>query len=151
MAKNKTTKLKSDQKEYCKEGIKQHTYRLLMASQSYDKAILGLSTATLGYTFVFAKFIIGQPHRGGCLLSITWFFLFLSILFVLISFVFEQRHAEHRIKYFYWCLTRKSESTADKKQKHWSDDEWMILPILSGGCFFVSIVLFAIFVGANIF
>lgn len=150
MTKTKTTKLTLDQKEHCKEGIKQHTDRLLTASQSYDKAILGLSTATLGYTFIFAKYIIGQSHRGGCLLSFTWFFLFLSILFVLISFVFEQRHAEHRIKYYYWCLTGKSENSADRKQKHWSDDEWTVLPILSGGLFFISIVLFTIFVGNNI-
>lgn len=134
--------LTSYQEENCKEAIKQHTYSLLSASQSYDKGILGLSTAALGYTFIYARYF-GGYHS--CLLSFTWFFLVLSILFVLVSFIFEQLHSEHRIKYYYYCLTGLGEPT-DRKPKHWSDDEWMILPSLSGGCFLLGIILFVIFV-----
>lgn len=140
--------LTPDQKEHCKEAVKRDMSRLTMASQSYDKGVLGLSTATLGYTFAFAHYFQGNNHS--CLLAFTWFFLVLSIVFVLISFIFEQFNSQHTIKYYFWCLTGKSSKRADRVQKHWSDDEWMILPISSGGCFLISIVLFTIFVGINL-
>lgn len=133
-------------RENCKVGIKIHSEQFLSAAQSYNKAILSLATATLGYTFIFVKFLMGACNRHDCLLAFTWFFLILSILFVLISFVVEQFHSEHRIKYYYWCLTGKADSAADRKKDHWSDDEYMVLPILSGGFFVVGIVLFSIFV-----
>lgn len=142
--------LTSEQIESCKEGVKIHTEKLSMASQSYDKAILSLSTAALGYIFLFVKFIINNSYIHACFISFVCFFLILSILFVLISFVVEQLHSAHRIKYYYWCLTGKSSNSSDKKQKNWTDTWMILLSILSGGCYLISIILFSIFVGINL-
>ena len=38
-----------------KNSLKQHMNSLHLASKSYDKAILSLATATLGFTFAFVK------------------------------------------------------------------------------------------------
>ena len=139
--------LTSEQTENCREGINIYTNRLLDASFSYDKGILSLATATLGYTFVFAKYILSRSCSS--LLAFTWFFLILSILFVLISFVIEQVHSKHRINYYYWCLTGKGKPV-DKKKSHWSDDDWMLLPIFSGGFYLIGVILFTIYVGNSV-
>ena|SRR3982751_1668751 len=132
--------------ENCKAGIKTHSEQFLAAGQSYNKAILSLSTATLGYTFVFVKVILNSAVHHDCLLAFTWVCFIVSILFLLISFIVEQFHSEHRIKYYYWCLTGKSDSSADREKKHWADDKNMFLPILSGGFFLLGVILFSIFV-----
>ena len=128
-----------------KQSLEKHMTAMHLASQSYDKAILSLSTAVLGFTFAYIKLFPAVSHC--CVLAFTWFFLIISIVFVLISFVIDQFHCSHKIKYCYWRILAEGEKI---QESHWSDG-WMIpFPILSGIFFVAGIVLFTIFVGINI-
>ena len=128
-----------------KQSLEKQMTAMHLASQSYDKAILSLSTAALGFTFAYIKLFPAAGHC--CVLAFTWFFLIISIVFVLISFVIDQFHCAHKIKYGYWRILGEGEKI---QESDWTDS-WMIpFPILSGVFFVVGITLFTIFVGINI-
>ena len=131
--------------ELFKKSLEKHMSALLLASQSYDKAILSLSTAALGFSFAFIK--ITPPTGHCCILLFTWFFLILSIVFVMASFLMDQLHTAHQIEYHYWRIL---EEGIKVERPHWTD-AWMFpLPILSGVFFLLGITLFTIFVEINI-
>lgn len=136
----------SDHKiELFKLFLQKHMDALHSASQSFDKAILSLSTASLGFTFAFVK--LASPTNSPCVLAFTWFFLILSILFILVSFLIDQLHCSHKIKFSYWRILNEGEKI---KESHWSDC-WMIpFPILAGICFVIGITLFTVYVGINV-
>jgi hypothetical protein len=125
----------------------QHVDALLQASQSYDKAILSLSIASLGFTFAFVRWKNTSIYHT-CLLSFIWFFLISAITMILLSFLCDQLHTSHRIEFLNSKIIDESKKIAEK---HWTDDWLFILPILSGLLYVVSILLFTIFVNANIY
>lgn len=131
--------------ELYKQLHNQHVDALLLASQSYDKAILSLSIASLGFTFAFLEW--AKPINYTCLLAFIWIFLILSLVIILLSFLFDQVHTEHRIKFLYSKIIVGSKKVPEK---HWTDNWLFVLPILSGVAYVFSITLFTIFVGVNI-
>lgn len=131
--------------ELFKQSLEKHMNALHSASQSYDKAILSLSTAALGFTFAFTE--LSSATNYCYILGFTWFFLIISILFILISFLIDQLHCAHKIKYCYWRILKEGNEV---KYTHCTDC-WMIpIPILAGVCFIIGITLFTIFVAINI-
>lgn len=137
--------MNSDKNELYKQSLEKHMTALLSASQSYDKAILSLSIAALGFTFAFVRLVPHVNHT--CLLPFTWFFLIAAIVFVLLSFLIDQRHSHRRIEHLYSNIVNKLEKDMDP---HW-EDKWMVtLPIIAGVFFVTAITLFTIFASQNI-
>jgi hypothetical protein len=107
----------SNRNELYKLSLEKHMNELLSASRSYDKSILSLTTATLGFTIAFIKIL--HHINGDCLLLFSWFFLISAIVLILFSFLIYQVHHEHRTKYYF----SKILSNEDEISKaHWSDN-----------------------------
>lgn len=138
----------SDEKKILNMLLEKHMTKLVGASESYDKAILSLSIAALGFIFAYQRF--GDKLRQPEYLFLAVFFLCLSIVFILFSFLYQQFHSQHRIKYYFYRITNLVENESDKKLEHWADDDWLIWPIFSAVFLVVGIVLFALLVGNNI-
>ena len=143
MKTNKENKqLISENNKICQTLHKAHINTLTSASRAYDKAILSLSTATLGFTFAFVEYVNYQRHLVSVpLLRGTWVLLIASIFFILISFLADQAHSANEISRYQGgsvddmpcvkCVMSKS-------------------PKIAGGCFFIAIIFFTIFVGNNL-
>lgn len=122
-----------------------HLATLLTASNSFDKGVLGLSTASLGFTFAFIKTI---PHAHCiCLLILTWVLLVLSIISISVAFIIYQIHSTERMKEMHKSIINNS-ALDDKPD--WTDFWMTWLPPIAGLCLVFSISLFTIFVGQNI-
>lgn len=66
--------------------------RQLSNAENYDKAILSVATAALGFSLVFLKEIAPiYIAKKFFLIEISWFFLVLSILATLLSFLSSQQ------------------------------------------------------------
>lgn len=137
--------MENDQKELNLLSLKIHMRALLSASQLYDRAILSLSLAVLGYIFVYVKHIPSINYK--CLLILSCAFLIFSIISVLMSFIVDQYHCEHRVDYLQ-SIIENSSSTVSRS--HWSDDWMSKLSIVSGVFFIVAITMFVIFLGTNL-
>ncbi len=116
----------------------QHVSMMFNASQSYDKAILTLSTALLGFAFAFVK--LGEIHCTRVLIF-SWISLIISIISILLSFMIVQIHAENRLR------TLNSPS---KNNNHWSDFTMDLLQWTAGLFFLIGLIGFTVFVGMNI-
>lgn len=138
----------------CKQSLEWHKEALLLAVQSYNKAILSLSTATLGFTFAFVKWL-GLGNHSSMLIWV-WVSLILSDALILLSFLLDQIHTVHRIDYLYYCVEFMGNNAEEKKKlkavnpKHWTDDVIFYLQTSSGIFLVMGIVLFTIFAGINI-
>lgn len=137
--------MNSLKQELYMQSLEKHMSALLQASQAYDKAILSLSTASLGFTFAFINFINHPNHS--CLLPFTWFFLIIAMALTLISFLIDQIHSAHRVSFNYWRITSEGKKIDDE---HWTDAWLFLFPILSGTAFAIGITLFAIFVSISV-
>lgn len=155
----KNNESSSVMKEMNKQSLKTHIDTLLLASASYDKAILSLSVATLGFTFAFMRFV--EPgHRWVDIdsLYLSWISLVLSIIFILIVFVFDQIHSAHRIEFYRWSILKDEKDyengskfkDEDKKLKHWTDKYIYWTSIYSGIFYVIGIIIFTVFAGKNI-
>src|SRR5579864_9405218 len=90
--------LTPEQVKICQTLHEAHINTLMSASQAYDKAVLSLSTATLGFTLAFIEYANYQRHLGHLwLLGTTWGLLILAIFFILISFLADQIHSANEI------------------------------------------------------
>ena len=126
-------------------SYKGHFDTLLAAGSAYDRAILGLSTASLGFTFALIRGL--KTISCVCLLYFIWFFLILSIIFTLIAFFIYQHNAILGME--------KAESKLLLKPRRLTENKWVKismenLPLLAGIFFILAIALFSIFVGINI-
>jgi len=81
-----------------------------MSSQSFDKAILTLSSSSFGFTFAFLKDLVPSPIENTIwLLHTTWILFALSILFILISFLMSQKACLKQIDNVYDVIINKKE------------------------------------------
>lgn len=133
-------------KEYHKKLHEQHLSMFFIVAQSFDKAILALSTISLGFTFAFLEVKKVSIHCE-CLLEIAWFFFIVTILATLITFIFVQQHALHRINYFS-CKILDVENGVSLA--HWTDGFIGLLPYISTISFVAGLTFFTIFVGLNV-
>ena len=63
-----------------------------MSSQSFDKAILTLSSGSFAFTFAFLKELVPKPiETTYWALHLSWFLFAFSILVILFSFLTSQK------------------------------------------------------------
>lgn len=144
-SKNDDTPLSNSEVYLYKIQYKALLQRFMQAGSSFEKAILTLSTASLGFTLAFVKDLHEKSNM--CLLSFVWFFLVTSIFLILLTFYLDQRDTEDQI-------TKFSSAIINKSRKNMSTNLicclMTILPWISCGLFFIAIILFSIFVYSNI-
>jgi len=90
----------------------QHFNMLSIASEGYNRIILSLSTAVLGFTFAIIKLVINKINCP-CLLILAWVFLILTIAAILVSYIATQLHASHRIKYMNSLIDGRNDVSKD--------------------------------------
>lgn len=131
--------------ELYKQFQGQYCDMLSMASEAYNKALLGLSISIIGFTFAVLKFA-DKPIQNLCQLKLSWTFFTITIFLILISFVATQQHAQHRIRYINSIIDEKN----NVKFEHASD--WLMYwtTLLAGVTFFIGIACFAFFCWENI-
>jgi hypothetical protein len=118
----------------------------LIVAQSFDKAILGLSTASLGFTFAFLKVIAHEKIIYSWLLKMAWGGFILAIVFVILSLIITEQHALHRSKYF---SNKMLCSKIKIKLTRCRDKLMSKFQYLSAICFTVALASFTFFVGFN--
>ncbi len=108
--------------------------RQLSNAENYDKAILSLATATLGFSLILLKDVVATADAKSLwVLKTSWFLLFMAIIATLCSFMSSQvgisvqlRYAE---KYYLQC---KEEYL---KKKNWPASITNYLNTAAGGFF----------------
>lgn len=117
---------------------------LIGASLAYDKSIISLSTATLGFIFAVST----KEHIIKCrpLFILILIFLILTILISLLSFWFDQvtGSSMHSQAYNWY-----KNSGAYSFKKGWSYYASVTSKILSGALFIFSIILFTVLFTTN--
>ena len=137
--------IKEEIKNIHRKFLDQYLIMFAIGAKSFDKAILSLSTVSLGFTFAFLKSINHIIFKR--LLYFSWSLFILSILSVLLTFIFLQKHSIHRIQFL------SSEITEDNNnitETHWTDKLLVILQYICVLSFIFGLILFTIFVAINI-
>jgi hypothetical protein len=144
----KSTLLSKKEKKECENLKERHIDTLLSASESYNKAILTLSTASLGYTFVFYDSVskANSPINCICLLIIIWILLILSIALILASLLADQSVSQKKILRY-----QSMAKDGVIRPPHEGYDKIIMekFPIYSGLCFLFAIVLFTLLMANN--
>ncbi len=136
----------SNKKYYNRKMFDQYLAMFFIAASSFDKAVLGLSTASLGFTFAFLK-LLHHTVIHKCLIILTWGCFIISIISILLALVCVERHALHGIKYFtYEVLERVNKY----QREHWTDSLMVVLQSISAISFILGLTAFSIFVGINV-
>lgn len=128
--------------------IRSEGWSLMAASSaSYDKAIITLTTAFLGFIFVVINV---NPVMMHCMSFLIFILACLigSIFFSLMSFWFDQIYGDSIMNYAYRYYVDGLEEY--RLKKHWSYCASMITKILAGALFFLSLILFSILFISNL-
>lgn len=144
-------KLKEEEKRanIYSEARKDLLTRQLSNSENFDRAILSLSVACLGFSLAFIKDVI--PLVDAKLLFclyLSWLFFTISILTTLISFLSSQSGIKKQLEYAEkYYIERKNEFFT---KKHWTARITDLLNISSGIIFVIAIIFSVVFVYSNI-
>lgn len=122
--------------------------RQLSNAENYDKSILSLATAALGFSLAFLKEIVPiSIAKDFYLIKISWFFLILTILVTLISFLSSQIAIN---KQFFYAKEYYLNSNDDfLNKKNWPAILTEGLNWASAIFFVIAIVITTIFVSIN--
>lgn len=120
---------------------------MIESSASYDKALITLTTAFLGFIFAVIKLSSTSIHCLAFLVLIL-VCLMISILCSLLSFWFDQLYGDSLISYADKFYNEGIDEYRNKK--HWSYFASMFSKIISGVLFFLALILFSIFIFSNI-
>ncbi len=133
----------STKSEYTYKLVRSEGWGLMVESSiSFDRAIISLTTAFLGFIFIFMK----SSQSGSCCVLFLGFILvclMVSIFSSLLSFWFDQLYGDSIMIYADKFYNDNMKEYGTKK--HWSYYASMIAKITSGLLFFLSLVLFSIF------
>lgn len=131
--------------EYRQELLK----RQLSNSENFDKAILSLSTAGLGFSLAFIKNIIhiSEAHFVA-LLHVSWYLFAAAIILTVSSFLISQLGISKQLVYAEQYYLGGKEEFLRKKNP--SATITIILNWLSGICFFTAVLITVIFVSQNL-
>lgn len=125
----------------------EHLSLYIIAAQSFDKAMLTFSIASLGFTFAFLEvYRIGINYKP--ILICSWCLFVIAILCILITFIFLQYHALHRVGHYSKKYLMKKNYNG--KSDHWTDCFLGVLQWLSLTSFVGGLVMFTVFVALNI-
>ncbi|HVE44494.1 MAG TPA: hypothetical protein VNC84_05100 [Gammaproteobacteria bacterium] len=143
---NKKNKSRSDIKYYRRIKLTHYLSMFLVVAQSFDKAILSLSIASLGFTFAFLK--LEKNHLVYMkLLELSWLFFVLAIISVVIALIFTEKYALHRVRFH---SSKMLASKVRVKLVRCRDQIMSFSQYLSALFFIVAVILFTIFVWLNI-
>ena len=139
--------LSAEARDHYRRLKEAHISTLCAASQAYDKAVLGLSTAVIGFTFAFMQFDdVHKTYVWRCLLITTWGLLVFSLICLLSSFVADQWLSAKRIER-YGKASDEGAMAEIKDEKEKFVMEWA--PIAAGVSFISGIIFFIIFAWFN--
>ena len=120
---------------------------LLQASVSFDKSIITLSSALIGYAFGVAKFLEHSTFSCPCLLKISVIFAVGAILSTLASFLCDQEHTVRSLEHVQKILNTRVYS---EQESHWVDKWMQWFGFIALVFFILAMVTFAIFAVLNI-
>jgi hypothetical protein len=122
-------------------------YRLV--AHSFDKAILALSTASLGFTLGLLQYISSKSapliHMNYLLYSLGGFIS--AIIATLLALLCTESYAHHQIEYFSSKLLNKSTNIDSHRC---TDCLMVILQALAAICFIGALIWFTVFVCENV-
>lgn len=96
----------------------------LSKSENFDKAILTVSTAALGFSLAFIKDIVHiETAKYMAVLFISWLLLALTIIFTLASFLIGQNEIKEELKRVKRYYLDKDQSAFDESmsKRHWAE------------------------------
>jgi hypothetical protein len=118
-----------------------------VVAQSFDKVILGLSTASLGFTFALLKYFKDDNFHSMWAVKLSWLGFILAVIFVVVALMLAESYALHRVGYHsYKMLQSKMKINLTRCRDHLM----VIFQYLSAICFIGALISFTIFVWLNI-
>lgn len=122
--------------------------RQLSNAENYDKSILSLATAALGFSLAFLKEIVPiSIAKDFYLIKISWLSLILTILVTLISFLSSQIAINKQLFYAQEYYLNSNDDFLNKKNWPAILTDW--LNWASAIFFVIAIVITTIFVSIN--
>lgn len=122
--------------------------RQLSNAENYDKSILSVATAALGFSLVFLKEIVPiSIAKDFYLIKISWLFLILTILATLISFLSSQRAINKQLLYAQEYYLNSNDDFLNKKNWPAIVTDWLNWG--SAIFFVIAIVITTTFVSIN--
>jgi hypothetical protein len=123
--------------------------RQLSNSENFDKAILSLSSAGLGFSLAFIKDLIPFSHATYVfVLIISWFAFALAIICTIVSFYLSQIGIDKQLNYAEQYYLEGKEDFLNKK--NWPSKLTNYFNDFAGLIFIIAIILTIWFVSINI-
>jgi len=123
--------------------------RQLSNAENFDKAILSLSTAGLGFSLAFIKDILPLSNAAHMiLLHVSWFLFGAAIVSTVLSFMLSQRGINKQLEF-----TEKYYSGEDEEyltRRNWQASATTCLNSIAGAVFIGAICLTIAFVSLNV-
>ena len=117
---------------------------MLSTYEQYDKSILAMSAAALGFSITFIKEIVPAEHLVMLNLIIcSWMFFAVAILSTIASFLLSRRAIDTQLRFSEQYYLQKNDEYANKRNPYGKATE--VCNVLSGASFFVGIILTVIF------
>lgn len=120
--------------------------RKLSKSENFDKAILTVSTAALGFSLAFINQIVHiDAAKYMEILYISWLLLALTIIFTLASFLIGQNEIKEELKRVKRYYLDKDQSAFDESmsKSHWAEVcNYFAVTLFAAGVFLTSIFAF---------
>jgi len=132
-------------RQYCEEINK----RMLSNNESFDKAVLSLSSAGLGLSLTFFKFVVpaNQAVRVE-LLKFGWYFFLGAIIATMASFIVSQQAQKKEIDYAEKYYLEDLEEFGIKNNPAANLTE--LLNVIAGISFIIALICIVNFVTKNI-
>ena len=123
--------------------------RQLSNSENLDRAILMLSSAGLGLSFIFVKNIVQQGDADWIfLLTSSWILFGSAILFTLVSFFVSQQGIKKQLKMNTEYYLEGKDEVINQKNR-WADSiEW--LSYVSALIYLLAIISLVLFIAQNL-
>lgn len=123
--------------------------RQLSNSENLDRAILMLSSAGLGLSFIFVKNIVQQGDADWTfLLTSSWILFGSAILFTLVSFFVSQQGIKKQLKMNTEYYLEGKDEVINQKNR-WADSiEW--LSYVSASIYLLAIISLVLFIAQNL-
>jgi len=134
-----------DKSEYYKDVAEKSFSIYTSVAQFFDKAMLSLTTISLGFTFALAR-VLKEEIECKLLFGLTWVSLIIILFSILLTNILMQKNAMHKYEYFQGKYIGSNDNL---KEKHWTDRWIEKLGVFSAIMFIVAMIFFARFVYLN--
>lgn len=120
---------------------------LMQASVAFDKSIITLSSALIGFAFGIVKLVEHSTLSCMCLLKISMVLAVGAILSTLASFLCDQEHSVRSMEHVQKILDTRIHTN---QEPHWVGDWMRWFGFIALGFFVLAMTTFAIFAIVNI-